>query len=228
MCLALFPVSLPSPNVEEPFLSTVHIRTRPLIEVVSRVSHCWAQMATTKVANYISSSPKGFDVLGQRLRSLEAISSDVATHVGHPAFSIFTAIDRAYKVQGIALATLGMDRETSIKYLETHPDNIPLPGQEMHRFHGAGTALVRHIALETLSRKNSCKQISLLSTETAQGFYQRLGFRSSSIVTFCMELQEPGLRALALGEHPHHQILVDDTTFVEKASVLTSSTSVDV
>lgn len=107
----------------------------------------------------------------------------------------YVAYDRMNKIQGIAFATFTPSGKCSLDILASNPDNLAVSHQK-EKTKGVGVRLIAHICCDILSRKTKHYELFLESTDTAETFYQHLGFIPSRLPTFEWMLQREKMKAL--------------------------------
>lgn len=113
----------------------------------------------------------------------------------------YVAYDRTYKIQGIAFATFTPSGKCSLDVLASNPDNLAFSHQR-EKTKGVGVTLLAHVCSDILSRKTKHYELFLESTDTAETFYQHLGFIPSRLPTFEWMLQREKMKAL-VSKHAH-------------------------
>jgi hypothetical protein len=148
-------------------------------EVILKVVKTWKEEAQKRLKKALEIHNK---VSRNRLLDSCHLLDSLAIDLSSPELAKEQTLYIAYRpqdmtIQGIATCKLSSTFCSSkLLTLLTHPHNIPLKADDL-RVHGAGTALIKHIA-ENIYKQPAVtnKNLSLTPFDSAKKFYEKLGF----------------------------------------------------
>ena len=142
---------------------------------VAQIARDWQQLSWTKNLSCR-------DGASEQFQDAATVSKLIAQCMEHPDQTkwiwdrvfVCSAVPSS-RMQGLLLTKESWG-ELKIAHIVTHPGNIrsAVNAEDYTRVEGAGTALIAHVAKESLEKKIS--KIYLESVPSANGFYTKLGF----------------------------------------------------
>lgn len=169
-------------------------KTTESIRRISATAYEWAdiaefreRMAKAKVANI----PLERQKLAKHCSDLW---SGICGQFSQTNIPIYVASESDGTIQGLAVADVTIKDEkkvTHLKFLGTKPENIQIFGHEQSIVPRVGSGLVHHIVQGILLDPEYEKKMNLVSSESATGFYKKLGFVMRDEYQF--ELNEEGM-----------------------------------